>query len=278
MIMTSIRRALGRGRAAGRHRSGVRDLERSTEPAATAILDSLAGWESLGADEAAAIKRIEVKRAELESSEERLVTPAVTWSDDKGDERVVDESVGEVCRTSSKPPRWALALFRLLRAFEPEVAIELGTCLGVSAAYQAAALALNGRGRLHTFEASPARLAVAGRFLADLHLDQVTLHQGRFDETLTAWIETLRDPIDYGFIDGHHDEVATLRYFNQILAHARPGALLAFDDIYWSAGMTRAWRQIAGDARIGLSVDLREIGLCVVGGTSLPAPIRARLP
>ena len=54
----------------------------------------------------------------------------------------------------SKPALWALFLFKLIRAVQPELAIELGTCIGISAAYQSAAQQLNGKGRLITIEGS----------------------------------------------------------------------------------------------------------------------------
>ena len=54
--------------------------------------------------------------------------------------------IGDICRGASKPPFWARLLFPLVREFRPRVAVALGTCLRVSAAYQGAAMELNGNG------------------------------------------------------------------------------------------------------------------------------------
>jgi hypothetical protein len=42
------------------------------------------------------------------------------------------------------------------------------------------------------------------------------------------------------------------------------GALLVFDDISWSGGMKRAWKTIILDERVKISVDLRQIGICII--------------
>ena len=74
-------------------------------------------------------------------------------------------------------------------------------------------------------------------------------------------------PVDYAFIDGHHDEQATLDYFEQLLPHLAPRALLVFDDVDWSDGMKRAWQKIQADPRVAISIETRTLGLCVIDST-----------
>ena len=93
---------------------------------------------------------------------------------------------------------------------------------------------------------------------------------GRFKDTL---IKTLEDnsPLDYIFIDGHHDQKATINYFEQIFPFLNEKALVVFDDIAWSEGMKRAWDVIQRDKRINFSIDLGPVGLCIIDKTkSLP--------
>lgn len=138
----------------------------------------------------------------------------------------------------------------------------MGTCVGISAAYQATALRLNGGGRLFTLEGASPLARIATRTLSELGLDQVTVVQGRFQDTLET---VLREnaPVDVVFVDGHHDEQATLRHFEQVRPHLSAGALLVFDDIRWSGGMARAWRAVAESPDTALAVDLGSLGLCV---------------
>jgi len=161
----------------------------------------------------------------------------------------------------SKPPLWALLLFKLIRKIQPTVAIELGTCIGISAAYQAAALQLNGKGRLISIEGSEAIAALARKNIESLHLNNVEILCGTFKEVLPE-VFTKISAIDYVFIDGHHDEQATIAYFELLLPHLVSGAIVVFDDISWSEGMRRAWEKIRKHDSVAFSVDLKMLGIC----------------
>jgi hypothetical protein len=76
-------------------------------------------------------------------------------------------------------------------------------------------------------------------------------------------------PVDWVFLDGHHDEKATLDYMEQILPNLASEAILIFDDINWSDGVRRAWKQVVEDPRFALTVDLRSVGLAVVSGEAI---------
>lgn len=58
--------------------------------------------------------------------------------------------VANICK-ASKPAFWATFLFKLIRKLEPLSCVELGSCVGISASYQAAALSINGKGSLTYF-------------------------------------------------------------------------------------------------------------------------------
>ena len=207
----------------------------------------------------------------MERSQERVRSPVSEWSGDPDDKRVLDHELGELTASASKRPRLAAVLFALVRAFVPKAAIELGTCVGISCAYHAAALRLNGGGKLWSFEASNARSGIAGGVLDELGLaDEAALVVGRFQETLGPTLASVGAPVDYAFVDGHHDEAATWQYFEQLAGHAAPHCLFVFDDISWSEGMERVWSRIAQDERVAIAVDLGEMGVCLLGGSSQP--------
>ncbi len=178
---------------------------------------------------------------------------------------------------TGKTGLWARLLFKLIRDFQPSLCLELGTNLGFSAAYQAAALRLNQKGRLVTLEGDPPLASLAERNLRRLNLNQVEprtsppplggtgarvkVVTGRFQDTLEQVLKT-QAPIDYAFIDGHHDRDATIRYFQQISPFLSPRAFLVFDDISWSEGMRQAWKHIQKDQRVAFSVDAFAVGFC----------------
>ena len=72
------------------------------------------------------------------------------------------------------------------------------------------------------------------------------------------------NPLDYVFIDGHHDENATVSYFTKIKPYLSDKSVMIFDDISWSEGMIRAWNTIIGDESVKVSLHLGSIGLCII--------------
>lgn len=240
--------------------------------APTAVLAALgrALSEQPSPEEAAWIERIERHRRRLAASDEAL--EIVDFGAGRAHRFDIGESqstnvtvrtLGDMTR-SSKPPRWAYLLFRLVRELQPPTVLELGACVGVSACYQAAALELNGRGRLVTLEGAPVLAARAERSIHELGLQsRASVVEGRFGDTLGDVLAELQ-PVAMAFVDGHHVESATLEYMTRIRAAAADEAVLVFDDIHWSPGMTRAWDQIAADPAFALTIDVGTLGLAVV--------------
>jgi predicted O-methyltransferase YrrM len=222
------------------------------------------------------IDKIESLREELNSSATKISivdygagTPRLRLTDEEmyaG--RVVNKTIGKVCRNSSKSYFWSLLLFKLIRKFKPSFCLELGTCFGISASFQAAALKLNGMGKIVTLEGAEPLAALAKEHFHVLGLDNVSVVAGKFQDTLKDVLDAYVS-VNYAFIDGHHDEKATLAYFRQIIPFLSGRALLIFDDISWSAGMKRAWNTIRADERIKISLDLKQIGVCIIDNETL---------
>jgi predicted O-methyltransferase YrrM len=232
--------------------AAVLELERSGEPLPLAVAAALrAAARAPEGEEAERLAAIERRRERLLAREDRL-------------QGYTDLSVGAACGRASKSARDAIVLFRLIRELRPSACLELGTNLGISGAYQASALVLNGSGRMITLEGHAGRASIARETFAELGLSGIVdLRVGRFDATLQ---DALQTPVDYAFIDGDHNEEPTIAYFEQISAAATRGALLVFDDIRWSDGMRRAWDRIAADPRLIASVALDRMGICALGG------------
>lgn len=223
----------------------------------------------IAADEAPYIAAIEARRAALEACEDEITyldfgaatkyveqTPQEMYA---GVERT--RSLGSLCRRSSKPYRGALLLLKLLRRIRPQICLELGSGLGLTAAYQAAALDLNGEGRLITLEGPATIAAVAEATLADLGHGRVEVVTGRWQDTLEG-VLAASGTIDFAFIDGHHDRDASIGYFEAVLPTLSDGAVLILDDIRWSEGMLEAWNRILQHPLVDVSVDLVDTGLC----------------
>lgn len=173
---------------------------------------------------------------------------------------------------ASKPPFWARVLFTLIREFQPQTSVELGTCLGISSAYQASAMLINKKGKLITMEGSPELVKISQKHLDSLGISNVEIIEGRFQDNLLEVLEKNK-PIDYVFIDGHHDEKATIEYYNTFLPYLSDEAVLVFDDISWSKGMTNAWNTIIKDQQIKIAINFKVIGICIINKGTFPQKI-----
>lgn len=229
----------------------------------------------LDASEREWVARIENRRASLAASADRFTSPIPEDGGRAGGSapatvgsatvRGSSGSVAQASRAASVSPVFGELLMALVRGLEPTSCLELGTGFGISGAYQGAGLALNGSGELVTLEGSPDISAIAGAGFEELELDRIEPRVGMLQDELEATVRSTT-PIDFAFIDAHHDEPMTLRCFECVAQAASPGAALVFDDIRWSAAMRRAWRRVAADNRTAATFDVRRMGICILRG------------
>ncbi|MEW5251668.1 O-methyltransferase, partial [Microbulbifer sp. 2201CG32-9] len=167
---------------------------------------------------------------------------------------------------ASKPKFWATILFKMIRKLEPLACVELGSCVGISASYQASALKINGKGNIITLEGSDEIANIAKDTFETFGIKNASVVTGPFHETLSGVFETSK-PIDFFFNDGHHDHDAVIRYFNQVIPYLSDAAVIIFDDISWSSGMRKAWMEIENNERVSASIDLNTMGIALIDKT-----------
>ncbi|MGA7270844.1 MAG: class I SAM-dependent methyltransferase [Acidimicrobiia bacterium] len=168
----------------------------------------------------------------------------------------------DTAASASAPPDQGRLLFHLARTFQPARALELGTNIGISAAYMAVGLVYGGGRSLTTIELSDHRLAVARSNFEELGLANIETIRGRFDDVLPEILGRPR-AFEMAFIDGNHRKDATLRYVRLLHQHMAPDSLMVLDDIRWSQGMWEAWQEIGSSALAAHTVDLGRTGLLV---------------
>jgi len=167
------------------------------------------------------------------------------------------KKISDITINALKPPKLAQLLYRLAAFAQPKSIVELGTCLGVTTLYlhQAAPDA-----KVYTLEGCPQTAGVATEVFKRAGLKDVNLITGNFDDTLSGVLGD-QQQLDFVYIDGNHQRVATLNYFEQCLPKAHEDTMLIFDDIYWSEGMKQAWAEIKKNPQVTVTVDLFWIGL-----------------
>jgi len=166
-------------------------------------------------------------------------------------------SVAGIAKNAAKPKKLGQLLFRITHYYQPVSIIELGTSLGLSAAYLAMG---NPTAKLITCEGARAVSAVAKENFSLLDIPNIEVIEGNFDETLPVILQRY-EALDLAFIDGNHRAAPTLRYFEQLLQKINKPGILIFDDIHWSKEMEDAWQEIKNHPDVMLTIDLFFIGL-----------------
>lgn len=166
-------------------------------------------------------------------------------------------SIASLARHSANQAFVCRWLFKMVNLYKPTTLLELGTSLGVSTNYQAAA-SLNAQ--MITIEGCPNTAHLAKGNFKLLKTSNVQVLEGHFDETLPKAFQQLGS-LDYVFVDGNHREAPTLKYFDACLRHAHENSVFVFDDVHWSKGMEAAWEQIKQHPKVTISIDLFFFGV-----------------
>jgi predicted O-methyltransferase YrrM len=223
------------------------------------------------------IKSIENLRKALENSDEVVTvkdfgagSPDLKLSISEMESGILSQRIiKDICLNASSSPKVGQLIFRIILNIKPKRCLELGTSLGISGAYQLAALKINNKGELITIEGSENISKIAQNNFSKLGFSNFKIYNGSFKDVLLE-ILSKEKLYDLVFIDGHHDKVATKQYFEQIYPSLDEKAILIFDDIYWSKGMSEVWKEIYTDNRVNNSIDIGRWGICYINKSIKP--------
>ncbi len=165
--------------------------------------------------------------------------------------------VRDVTRRSSVSPRYGQLIHRLVKHFRPDEIFEIGTAMGISTLYMATAAP---QSRITTLEGCAVIANGASESFKKSNRTNIRQIVGAFETTLPKAIAEF-DKIDFVFLDGNHRQKATIDYFRQVLPKLHDGSIVVIDDIHWSKGMCRAWKEIISMPEVIVSIDLFRTGL-----------------
>ncbi len=167
--------------------------------------------------------------------------------------------IAAIAKSSLKPKKYSQLLFRLADYYQPKTIVELGTSLGVTTSYLASA---NFKSEVYTFEGAPEIAKIAEQNFKQLHLKNITLTVGNFDDTLSSILNKI-EQVDFAFIDGNHRYEPTLNYFNLLLSKSHEKSIFIFDDIHWSKEMEQAWNAVKQHQQVTATIDLFFVGIVI---------------
>jgi predicted O-methyltransferase YrrM len=168
-------------------------------------------------------------------------------------------TIASIAKNAAKPAKFGQLIYRIVKHYQPPTILELGTSLGITTSYLSLA---KPDAKLITMEGAAAIAETARQNFKALKLNNVSVKEGNFDQTLSSVISGLSS-VDFAFIDGNHRREPTEKYFNQLLPVTNNDSILIFDDIHWSSEMEQAWETIKQHPSVRCTIDLFFIGIVV---------------
>lgn len=179
----------------------------------------------------------------------------------------LDFSMEQIAKTG-KNRRWGLFLHLLATECRAKTVLELGSCIGMSGCYLASASSCE---TFITVEGSPELAALAQAHIREFKPDAQVVNM-LFDEALDELLPTLSAKIDFLFIDGHHEKIATIHYYQRISPYLSDDAVVVFDDISWSYDMRDAWKILCRREEFAHCADFGAVGVCLLRASSRKEP------
>lgn len=203
----------------------------------------------------AAFRRIESLRASLKNSQSMLsVKDLGAGSQVHFNNR---RRVAALVRVAAVSPAQGQLLFKTALWTTPRGILELGSSLGISAAYLGLA---DSRTRMLSIEGCPQTARQARLNLDAVGAGQVEIRVGSFAEQLSGALETLKY-VDLLHLDGDHRKEPVMHYVSTCLSKAGPNAVFIIGDIHWSEEMEAAWAALQQLPEVRGSLDLFHFGI-----------------
>ncbi|MFO8054201.1 MAG: class I SAM-dependent methyltransferase [Bacteroidales bacterium] len=155
------------------------------------------------------------------------------------------------------PHRYGRMLMGLSRYFQPPNILEIGTSAGISTAYLALG---NKNSHIHTIEACPGKASLAKTLLHNNGLPNIKVSNSDACQMLKQLSEE-NFKTELVFIDASHSYEGTIRFFQSLQPLLHTQSMIIFDDIYWSKGMLKAWKDICNSESVTLSCATLRFGI-----------------
>jgi predicted O-methyltransferase YrrM len=171
------------------------------------------------------------------------------------------QNIIQLAKTSGLKGKYLNLICELVSYYKLNSFLELGTCCGITSATLAKS---NPELEITTIEGNEERYHIANQLFEKLEISNVNAICGDFRSELKRFSDD-NLKFDLIFIDGDHTYSATVENYQKAIHLCSDQGIVIIDDIYWSGGMTKAWREIISDERAIVTVDLFRMGIVFLG-------------
>jgi predicted O-methyltransferase YrrM len=173
--------------------------------------------------------------------------------------------ISKIAETAGISSKRAELLFRLVKYFQSNQILEIGTSLGLATS----ALSLgNPKSKIISLEGCPNTInqcqlqfqKLSSRAESRGNFNNVEFINTEFQNYLQNFqLPTSRFQLIY--FDGNHSKKATLDYFELLLPTITNNSVWIFDDIHWSSEMSATWGIIKNHPKVKVTIDTFQWGI-----------------
>jgi predicted O-methyltransferase YrrM len=168
--------------------------------------------------------------------------------------------ISKIAKTAGISTKRAKLLFRIVRYFQPEQILEIGTSLGLATS----ALSLgNSKAKIITLEGCPSTIKQCQLQFQSQKSNFKTENIEFINTEFSSYFKSFDFQLStFGLIyfDGNHSKKATLEYFELLLPSITNDSVWIFDDIHWSKDMEEAWGIIKNHPKVKVTIDTFQWG------------------
>ena len=133
----------------------------------------------------------------------------------------------------------------------------MGTSIGLTTLYLSKAVP---KSSVYSIEGCPNLFKFSNELFKKVDVTNITTINDNFNSALPILLSKI-DSLDFLYVDGNHAYEPTMAYFKAALHKKNTNSIFVFDDIYWSDGMQKAWKEICANKEVTLSLDLFKFGI-----------------
>lgn len=165
--------------------------------------------------------------------------------------------ISKIAKTAGITSKRAELLFRIVKYFQPESILEIGTSLGLATS----ALSLgHSKSKIITLEGCSNTISIAKEQLQLQNLNNIKFINTEFSSYLKS-LNLKSEIYNLIYFDGNHSKKATLDYFELLLPTITNDSIWIFDDIHWSLDMEEAWEIIKNHPKVKVTIDTFQWGI-----------------
>ena len=180
-------------------------------------------------------------------------------TDFAADSEVFKSNKTQICKiakTAGISKKRAELLYRIVKYFQPENILEIGTSLGLAPLTMSLA---NPKSKIISLEACPEMAQITKSKLQKANCNNIEIINTEFSKFFKS--NNLQFTIcNLQFIDGNHSKAAILNYFELLLPTITNNAVWIFNNIHGSSGMQDAWKIIKNNPKVTVTIDTFQWG------------------